>query len=362
MTRVPNTRDPLVRHYDYAFGFDWSNGHDRKKPDALDIKDMRKEPSANARHMRESKIESKDYLGEHEHDLMLRVGDVQQMQFNELNHLGEEQCGPRLWSEQKRQHRHSIVNGMKQVKKLKDDLMKDLAKHNMLTKGTVKQLEDRCAAAGISLEKPVKNVTQQGFIGLPKGMYEILWERGFIDPNVPKYTIDGVVDPATGRIDPKTSLKHLIQQLPDFENEKSLLHYHGEKLGCIVFNSPKCTPEVAGEGVEYDWGVSKLWYRTQDIALKKKRSAFRQLVLRAISKEVLSLRMTRDNTKRAREHMMSYYKLEKSGGPGAKVLPSDVQKMMKTRKTHSCVVDMEKGFFSFKLRAMAAANQDQTNA
>eukprot|EP00986_Skeletonema_menzelii_P015902 scaffold12931_cov102-Skeletonema_menzelii.AAC.1 len=89
--------------YLYAFGFDWSNGHDRKKPDALDIKDMRSGPSPNARHMRESKIESEEYLGPHDHDLKLRVGDVQKMQFEDKNHLGQEQRGPLLWSEEQRQ-------------------------------------------------------------------------------------------------------------------------------------------------------------------------------------------------------------------------------------------------------------------
>lgn len=140
-----------------------------------------------------------------------------------------------------------------------------------------------------------------------------------------------------------------MQQLPDFENEKSLLHYHGEQLGCIIFNSPKCTPEVAGEGIEYDWGVSKLWYRLQDFKLKKSKTSFKELVKKAIGTEVLSLRMARDNAKRAREHMISYYKLEQNGDS---TLPSDVKKMMATRKSHSSVIDMDTGFVSWQLKRM----------
>ena len=350
MTQVPNTRDALVREYDYAFGFDWSNGHDRKKPDALDIKDMRSGPSPNARHMRESKIESEEYLGPHDHDLKLRVGDVQKMQFEDKNHFGQEQRGPQLWSEEQRQNRISVVQGKRLVDKNKEDMKADLANRQMFTAGTAKQLKERCLAAGITLQKEVDHVAVQGFIGIAKGMYEILWERGFIDPNVEKYTIDGIKDPNTGQLLKETSLKHLIQQLPDFENEKTLLHYHGEKLGCIIFNSPKCTPEVAGEGIEYDWGVSKLWYRTQDFKLKKNKAEFRKLVLRAVGNKVLSLRMVRDNARRAREHMISYYELEKSGDS---TLPSDVKRMMATRKSHSSVIDMDKGFVSSQLRAMA---------
>ena len=349
MTRVPNTRDALVRHFDYAFGFDWSNGHDRKKPDALDFKDMTKGPSACARKMRDSKIESADYLGPH--DPKLEVGQTQKMQFEETNYAGGVQSGPQLWTEEKRQVRYNVIDGKKMVKKNKEELKFDLELHKMVSAGTVKQLIERCKAANIPLEKEVDNIVKQGFIGIPKGMYEILWERGFIDPNVETYTIDGVKDP-TGRVMVETSLKHLMQQLPDFENEKTLLHYHGEQLGCIIFNSPKCTPEVAGEGIEYDWGVSKLWYRVQDFKLKKSRTSFKALVKNAIGSKVLSLRMARDNAKRAREHMISYYKLEKNGDS---TLPSDVKKMMATRKSHSSVIDMDKGFVSAQLKAMAQA-------
>ena len=141
--------------------------------------------------------------------------------------------------------------------------------------------------------------------------------------------------------------------LPDFENEKTLLHYHGEALGCIIFNSPKCTPEVAGEGIEYDWGVSKLYYKAQDVDRKRKRTNFEELVAEATGERVLSLDTVRSNAKRAREHMISYYELERNG---ERTAPSDVKNMMKTRKSHSSVVDMEKGFCSQQLRAIAAQN------
>jgi hypothetical protein len=58
---------------------------------------------------------------------------------------------------------------------------------------------------------------EKGWIGQPKGMLQILWEYGFIDPSVedPKryYSKDGKT--STGKIDPKRSLKLLIKQLYD---------------------------------------------------------------------------------------------------------------------------------------------------
>lgn len=184
------------------------------------FEDMRSGPSPNARHMRESKIESEEYLGPHDHDLKLRVGDVQKMQFEDKNHLGQEQRGPLLWSEEQRQNRISVIEGKTLVDKNKEDMKTDLANRQMFTAGTAKQLKERCLAAGISLQKEVDHVAVQGFIGIAKGMYEILWERGFIDPNVEKYTIDGIKDPNTGQLLKETSLKHLIQQLPDLRTRR----------------------------------------------------------------------------------------------------------------------------------------------
>jgi hypothetical protein len=53
--------------------------------------------------------------------------------------------------------------------------------------------------------------------------------------------------------------------------------------------------------------------------------------------------------------MIAYYNLEKNGDSTA---PSEVQKMMKIRKTHSSVIDMEQGFLSYQLRRMVALAND----
>jgi hypothetical protein len=40
----------------------------------------------------------------------------------------------------------------------------------------------------------------------------------------------------------------------DFIEEETLLQYHGRQLGVIIDRTPKCHPEMAGEGIEYNWG------------------------------------------------------------------------------------------------------------
>ena len=63
-----------------------------------------------------------------------------------------------------------------------------------------------------------------------------------------------------------TSLKDMMADLPDFVEEKTLLQYHAESRSIedgqqiLLIRSPKCHPEVAGEGIEYDWGGAKKWY------------------------------------------------------------------------------------------------------
>ncbi len=65
-----------------------------------------------------------------------------------------------------------------------------------------------------------------------------------------------------------------MKQMSDFVGEETLLQYHGQMIGVIVNDSPKAHPEVAGEGVEYNWGFSKLLYCHRHIKKKRKKEKF----------------------------------------------------------------------------------------
>ena len=95
----------------------------------------------------------------------------------------------------------------------------------------------------------------------------------------------------------------------DYVNEKTMLQYNEELLGCIVDRSPKCTPEIAGEGIEFDWAMAKLWYRKQKLEKKKTKKAFVELLRQALSDEVVSIERTRKFSRRARLNMVGYYML-----------------------------------------------------
>ena len=47
-----------------------------------------------------------------------------------------------------------------------------------------------------------------------------------------------------------------MSKQPDFLEEETLLQYYARELGVESDRSPKCHPEIAGEGIEFDWGCS----------------------------------------------------------------------------------------------------------
>ena len=47
----------------------------------------------------------------------------------------------------------------------------------------------------------------------------------------------------------------------DFAEEKTALQHVGSELGVSVTITPKFHAELAGEGIEYSWGVTKGVYR-----------------------------------------------------------------------------------------------------
>ena len=108
---------------------------------------------------------------------------------------------------------------------------------------------------------PVKFTTEiieEGWLGKPKGSLQVLFERGWLDPsNLSKYTEKGRHD-NMGLLLEDTSIKLLMQKQQDFMSELTLLQFHGNKLGVTIDRSPKCHPEITGEGIEFIWAIAKL--------------------------------------------------------------------------------------------------------
>ena len=115
----------------------------------------------------------------------------------------------------------------------------------MSIEGVKDELQAFCKNKDIPIKGEVLDEVNEGWEGKAKGMLQILWERGFIDPgktNKSDYTLKGKKD-AYGNIILETSLKHLMSLQTDFIQEESLLQYHGRLFGVKIERTPKCYPD-----------------------------------------------------------------------------------------------------------------------
>jgi hypothetical protein len=174
------------------------------------------------------------------------------------------------------------------------------------TKFRLEKLQEMASARDILLTKIVPNI-EAGWVGKQKGLLQVLWERGWIDESrFDDYAIIKKDD--SGAVDEELSLHCLMESCLDFANEMTELQSMGEKMGVRVISTTKFHAEMAGEGVEYAWGVSKSWYRSKPLSLKKKKASFLQLVRDCL--DPITKQQVRSYSKRARSYICAYYAFE----------------------------------------------------
>jgi len=187
-----------------------------------------------------------------------------------------------------------------------------LREKEIMATGSLKALKKLCDQNQVPTAEFIQKI-KQGWVGKQKGLLQILWERGWIDiASLGKYTIEGSLDGfGIKRYD--TSLKHLMANCVDFEEEESLLRSIGTKMGVIVDRTPKCHCELAGEGVEYSWGCAKNEYRRKPHLLSQGGS----------------------NSDASAANPRSFSDV-----------PVKVEKLLKEFKTHRSASDFAKGFIT----------------
>ena len=157
-----------------------------------------------------------------------------------------------------------------------------------------------------------------------------------------------------------------MQNLPDFKQEITLLQFRAKQLGVSIDCSLKFHPEIAGEGIEFCWGLSKKSYRKYSIEEKRTKCKYLDLVKRCTCNEtIITKKMVRLFGRRTRRYVLFYLALEKAkasesggadtdvGGEAAKDLPemsaSLVEKILKVykqpHKVHRNIADSEKKVF-----------------
>jgi hypothetical protein len=105
--------------------------------------------------------------------------------------------------------------------------------------GALKVLQRRCNLYNLKTTKMITKGLVEKWWGKPKGMKQLLLERGNIDlMNLGQYTKDGKAD-LNGNVIPGTSLKKLLENCEDFKNETSIMEFISEKRGVTMMSTPK---------------------------------------------------------------------------------------------------------------------------
>ncbi|KAI2497133.1 hypothetical protein MHU86_17394 [Fragilaria crotonensis] len=135
------------------------------------------------------------------------------------------------------------------------------------------ELQELARTHGIDV-KIIKTREKKGWQGQAKGLLQVLWERGWIDVgNLDRYTLEPATN-ANGEVldgAEEWSLRVLMASCLDFAQELTALQHVGKELGVSVIISPKFHAEMAGEGIEYSWGITNGLYQRKPLKSKKRQ-------------------------------------------------------------------------------------------
>ena len=163
-------------------------------------------------------------------------------------------------------------------------------------------------------------------------MRQVLWERGL--------HVDGM---STGaNVAPHMRLDTVLSNQPDFRGEKLALTHLVVSRGHIALLSPKCHPEVAGVGIEYSWGMSKMKFR-REINDEVPKNLQHNIVKPICPRKILTTERVRRFARRARDYCRSYLVLDMVGSIDSQEI---IEKMRKTQKAHRNIIDMEPDFLA----------------
>ena len=301
--------------FDFVFLFDHSNGHDRLRPNGLNINKIGIKFGGKQPVMRDSLLNERKYFGPyHTSAYPLQPGMCQSMQFQPND------SGPCYLTEEDRLvQRLDRNNGEMKKRFVTKDELKILLKNSGILNpvGNKKQLQDRCKDLNLPITKEEAKIIE-GWVGKPKGALQLLYERGWVNPRcIGQYTAEGKKngpslslncnDDDGDRSGCNFSIRSIMKKQDDFRDEITLLQFHAQELGVSLDRSPKCHPEIAGEGIEYAWALSKLNYRRAPLVSKRTKTKFQSLVNESTNPfTVLNIQRIRACSKKARSYMKMY--------------------------------------------------------
>ena len=152
--------------------------------------------------------------------------------------------------------------------------------------------------------------------------------------------MDGVK--VNGTVDLSTSLKKLMASCSDFLNERTLMEELVLERGHEFEKTPKCHPEVAGDGIEYDWGKSKHDFRELNDGVP---ANLRRNIVSSFDGLTRQRRFL--FSRKARSYKRAYLALANGEGEldasGAAPF-AEIERLARQFKTHRCALEFNRGF------------------
>ena len=154
-------------------------------------------------------------MGPFDHASKLKVGDIQSMQYS------QDDTGPFYMSEEKRRELNFDVETEEtETKKYtRSQLIDKIQSQTDLknVRGTLVAIQGIATSHNIPIDYQRKKI-REGWANEPKGMLQILWERGCIDPQkgVSDYAVNVKKDKDKNKTIEGSNLKDLVDNLQDF--------------------------------------------------------------------------------------------------------------------------------------------------
>ena len=141
-------------------------------------------------------------------------------------------------------------------------------------------------------------------------------------------------------------LRTLMSRCQDFAGEQSAMEYllsrlseKSDDLEFRLLTSPKYHCELAGEGVEYVWGLAKKFYRSKSIEMKRTKDKFQKIVRESV--EFVRKDHVIKFAAKCRRYMMAYNAYDNSNDPLTYKL---IERFVKMAKCHRNIADQDKAF------------------
>ena len=142
---------------------------------------------------------------------------------------------------------------------------------------------------------------------------------------------------------------HVLSQEPDLKNEECALEKVLKEYGYSMSRSPKCHPELAGNGIEFDWGCSKLQFRNNfndEVPGNLSKNIFKSLSV--TNPQCLTIDRTRKFARRARDYMFAYKQMRDNKELTGIINKKVIDNMTKKSKAYRNIVDSHSGFIGEK--------------